>query len=386
MNEIIDVIVIGAGASGLMVASKLQGKKSFLVLDTNSTIGAKIKVSGGGKCNITNEIVEATNYLGDKYFIDDVLRNFDQYGVLEWLNDNKLSPLLRPSGQYFCKNSSSEIINIFKKSIDSKNILLNHKVTDVSKRGDIFEIKCDRVSFRAKSLVVASGGLSFSTLGASDIGFNIASTFKHTINKLSPALVGLTLQKEQFFFKELSGISTTVNVRVGERVLSGDMLFTHKGISGPVILDTSLYWNRGEIEIDFLPNFNIEPHQNSNKAISKILPIPRSLSKAMLNKLNIQDIAISKMTKSDIDKLYTLKNYRLSPAGNFGYSKAEVTKGGVATDEVNPKSMMSRLVDNLYFTGEVLNITGQVGGYNFQWAFSSGVICANDILKQSSTK
>ena len=382
MNEIIDVIVIGAGASGLMLASKLQGKKSFLLLEANSKIGAKIKVSGGGKCNITNKDVEATHYLGDSYFIDDVLREFDQYGVLEWLSDKNLSPSMRDSGQYFCKDSASELINIFKRDIDKKSILLNQTVIDVSKRDDIFYVKTNIESFSAKSLVIASGGLSFATLGASDIGFKIASKFNHTINRLSPALVGLTLQKEQFFFKGLSGVSTRVNIKIDDRVLSGDMLFTHKGISGPVILDTSLYWNRGDIEIDFLPNFDIQPHQDSKKLISTLLPLPKVLSKALLLELGLKDIAINKMSKLDIDRLLTLKRYKFAPAGNFGYTKAEVTRGGVSTDEVNPKSMMSRLVDNLYFTGEVLDITGRVGGYNFQWAFSSAVVSANSILKE----
>lgn len=377
-NEIIDTIIIGAGASGLMVASQLDNQK-FIILDINNKIGSKIEVSGGGKCNITNQSVEASDYLGNSYFINEVLREFDQYQLLEWLEKNNLTPNLRDSGQYFCKNSSKEIINIFKKNINNKNIILNTKVESIKKREDIFYVKCDKKSYRAKSLVVASGGLSFPILGATDIGFNIASDFGHTINKLAPALVGLTLQKEQFFFKELSGISTDVIVKVEDKILKGSLLFAHKGISGLAILDTSLFWRKGEIEIDFLPNFNIEPHQNSKKLISTLLPLPKSLSKAFLKHLNIEDSPMNKLSKKDIDKLVILKKYRFPPAGNFGYGKAEVTKGGVSTNEINSKTMMSKKIDNLYFIGEVLDVTGKIGGYNFQWAFSSAFVCAKNL-------
>jgi len=380
-NEIMDIIIIGAGASGLMVASQLDKNKKFIILDINDKIGSKIEISGGGKCNITNQSIEASDYIGNPYFINDILREFDQYQLLEWLEKNNLTPNIRESGQYFCKNSSKEIINIFKKNIDIKNIILNCKVENIRKREDVFYVECGKKSYRAKSLVVASGGLSFPILGATDIGFKIATSFEHTINALSPALVGLTLQKEQFFFKELSGISTKVTIRVEDKILNGSILFAHKGISGIVILDTSLFWTKGEIEIDFLPDFDIEPHQNSKKLVSNLLPIPKSLSKAFLKHLKIQDSPMNKLSKENIYQLLRLKSYKFPPAGNFGYSKAEVTKGGVSTDEINSKTMMSKKVDNLYFIGEVLDITGKIGGYNFQWAFSSAFVCANNLKK-----
>jgi len=384
MNEIIDVVIIGAGASGLMVVSQLEENITYLLLEKNPKIGAKIAISGGGKCNITNQSVEAEDYLADRYFIDEVLREFDQYTLLDWLERNSLTPHLRDSGEYFCQNSSRELINIFMRNIDRERIILNRVVEDVYKKDDIFQIKCsNRKSYRAKSLVIASGGLSFPSIGATDIGFKIASSFGHKVKELAPALVGLTLQREQFFFKELSGTSTDVIVRVGERELKGDILFTHRGISGPVILDTSLYWRRGDIEIDFLPNFEIEPHHNSKKIISTILPLPKSLSKALLKELNIEDIQLCRLNKLERDRLSSIKSYKFSPAGNFGYKKAEVTRGGVSTDEVNSKTMMSRVSKNLYFTGEVLDVTGRVGGYNFQWAFSSAVVCAKSLNFQN---
>jgi len=378
-NEIMDIIIIGAGASGLMTASQLDKNKNFIILDINHKIGSKIEISGGGKCNITNKSIESSDYLGNPYFINKILREFNQYQLLKWLKKNNLTPNLRKSGQYFCQNSSKEIINIFKRNIDSKNILLNSKVENIRKREDIFYVECGKKIYRAKSLVVASGGLSFPILGATDIGFKIATSFGHTIKKLSPALVGLTLQKEQFFFKELSGISTEVIVKVDNKILNGSILFAHKGISGIVILNTSLFWTKGEIEVDFLPNFDIELHQNSKKLISNLLPIPKNLSIAFLEYLDIKDISMNKLSKDNKDKLLKLKSYRFAPAGNFGYSKAEVTKGGVSTDEINSKSMMSKKVKNLYFIGEVLDVTGKVGGYNFQWAFSSASVCANNL-------
>jgi len=246
-------------------------------------------------------------------------------------------------------------------------------------RDDMFYVKTNKRTITAKAVVVASGGLSFPKIGASSIGYDIAESFGHRIVKTAPALVGFTVQKEQFFFKELSGVATDVHIKVGENICEGALLFAHKGLSGPAVLDASLYWEKGKIEVDFLPGFSWKSVQHSKKQISSLIPMPKRVTKAFLIQLGIEDKMASKLTSEELNSLQTLKHYIFAPAGTFGYSKAEVTKGGVETSEVDSATMMSKKEKGLYFLGEVLDITGRLGGYNFQWAFSSAFTCSKSI-------
>ena len=373
------IIIIGGGASALMLASLLP-KNSVTIVESNPKVGAKMLISGGGKCNITNATMNEQHFLGDKSFIKPILKKFNEKSLLKWLERQNLQPVLKKDTQYFCEDSANEIVDIFKKQIKKQTLHLNESVLSVTKNEEIFTVKTDKNSYSTKAVVVASGGLSFEKLGASSIGYEIAKSFGHNIVRTLPGLVGLTLQKEQFFFKELSGVSTDVTVTVNEKEFSGALLFAHKGISGPVVLDASLYWEKGSMEIDFLPNFNFS-NISSKKLISSVLPLPKRVTKAFLKVLNIEDKPTSKLSKDEIDSLKTFKNYSLSPAGTFGYSKAEVTKGGVSTLEISSDSMMSKKVENLYFIGEVLDVTGHLGGYNFQWAFSSAFSCSKWVKK-----
>ena len=375
MNEEIDVAIIGAGAGGLMVASLLREGRA-VIFEGNSRPGAKIAVSGGGRCNITNEVVEPAYYLGNPYFVDEVLRVFDQHDLLEWLRDRGLKPVLQKNRQYFCSKSANQLLDILNKESRKQSLLLGHKVENVLKKEDWFYLQTAKKRYRTKSVVVASGGLSFPQLGADDIGYRVAESFGHRIVSTAPALVGFTVQKEQFFFKELSGISTEVEIRVADQVCKGSLLFAHKGISGPAVLDTSLYWKKGKIDVDFLPGWSIQEHRSSKKLVSSLLPLPKRVSKAFLEHLNIPDRPMHQLKTVEQEKLLGLKHYAFAPAGTFGYSKAEVTRGGVDTDEIDSKTMMSKKCEGLYFVGEVLDVTGRLGGYNFQWAFSSATICA----------
>jgi predicted Rossmann fold flavoprotein len=379
MNK--NVVIIGGGASALMLASLLP-KNSVTIVESNAKVGAKILVSGGGRCNITNAIMSSEYFLADKKFVEPSLKLFNEKSLLLWLEREKLLPELRNGRQYFCKDSSKEIWNIFVKKSKKQRVLTNEKVLSVSKRDDIFYVKTNKQTLSADVVVVASGGLSFPKLGASSIGYEIAEHFGHSIAKTAPGLVGFTVQKDQFFFKELSGLSTNVSIKVGGAVCSGALLFAHKGISGPAILDASLYWEKGKIEIDFLPDFSLEQIHKSKKQLSSLLPMPKRLTKRFLLQLKLDDKAGEKVTADELLLLKTLQHYSFAPAGNFGYSKAEVTKGGVCTDEVDKKSMMSKKERGLYFTGEVLDVTGRLGGYNFQWAFSSAFSCAKSINKE----
>ncbi len=372
------VIIIGGGASGLMLASLLP-KKSALLIESNNKVGAKIDISGGGKCNITNQKMGTEYFLAKSRFIRPSLHAFSNDDLLLWLKKHKLVPVIRKKGQYFCNHSASQLTDIFKKEIKKQHLLLNETVYKVSKKERYFNVHTKNRIYSAEYIVVASGGLSFPKLGASGIGYEIARFFGHTIKKPAPALVGLTLQKEQFFFKELSGISCGVHIKVDHCVCKGALLFTHRGISGPAVLDASLYWTKGEIEIDFLPDFSWEKIAKSTKYISSLLPLPKRLTKAFLLKLGLQDKAYCTFTRKEAAILQVLNRYRFAPAGTFGYTKAEVTKGGIETAEIDSDTMMSKKVENLYFIGEILDVTGRLGGYNFQWAFSSAYASAKSI-------
>jgi len=378
MNE--NIIIIGGGASALMLASLLP-KNTAIVIESNEKLGAKILVSGGGKCNITNTNMGTEYFLGDEQFLQPALKRFNEKALLQWLERQRLMPVLRKETQYFCKDSAKELLNVFLKESRKQKILVNEKVLGVSKRDNVFYIKTDKQTLMADRVVVASGGLSFPILGASGIGYEIAEHFGHSIVKTSPGLVGFTVQKEQFFFKALSGVSTDVVIKIGETLCKGGLLFAHKGLSGPAILDASLYWEKGKIEIDFLPGFSWNSLKGSKKQLSSLLPMPKRVTKAFLIQFDIEDKMGSKLTSDELAQLQLLNHYAFAPAGTFGYSKAEVTKGGVCTDEVDAKTMMSQKTEGLYFTGEVLDVTGRLGGYNFQWAFSSAYSCAKFLTR-----
>ena len=379
MNK--NIAIIGGGASALMLASLLP-KNTATVIESNAGLGAKILVSGGGKCNITNTNMGTEYFLGDENFVQPALKRFNEKVLLQWLERQRLMPVLRKETQYFCKDSAKELLNVFLKESKKQKILTNEKVLNVSKRDNVFYIKTDKQTLMADRVVVASGGLSFPILGASGIGYEIAEHFGHSIVKTSPGLVGFTVQKDQFFFKELSGVSTDVVIKIGETLCKGGLLFAHKGLSGPAVLDASLYWEKGKIEVDFLPGFSWGSLKKSKKQLSTLLPMPKRVTKAFLIQFDIEDKIGTNITADELLLLRMLNHYSFAPAGTFGYSKAEVTKGGVNTDEVDALTMMSKKVEGLYFSGEVLDVTGRLGGYNFQWAFSSAYACAQFINKE----
>lgn len=365
-----------------MLASNLSKKKykNICLIDTSLKLAPKVKVSGGAKCNITNEFVTYKNYLGDEEFVKELLKKFSKDELLAFLNKNGVYPKINPKivkGTYFC-NSSQDVIDMFIKLTTHVKKYLGTTVLDVD-FDEVYKIKTDSKTIEAKKLVVASGGLSYPVLGASSIGFDIAKKFGHSIIKLEPALVGFTVQKEQFWFKNLAGISTNVITSVEGKHFEGSLLFAHKGCSGPVILTTSLYWKKGKIVIDFLPKKRLESFLVGNKNISSALPLPKRFIQEFLNSIELEDKATSKLTTLELEKLKLLKNYEFSPAGNFGYTKAEVTKGGINTDEINHQTFESLKQKNLYFIGECLNITGELGGFNFQIAFSEAYVCSQQL-------
>ncbi len=342
---IYDITIIGGGASGLMVATELNNTKHKVVLlESAPNIGNKIKVSGGAKCNITNRFMHESKYTGDKKFIKSCLDKFGYKSAIKFLNRHGIYPKLLEKivhGTYFCKDSA-DVLDMFTKTTTNIEKLKNFKVADVKYQEEIFHIISNDKTIKTKRLIVASGGKSFETLGATDIAYTIATKFRHDIATTYPALVGLTVQPEQFWCKSLSGLSVDVAISIGEQTIYGSMLFTHKGISGPAVLSASLYWRKGVITINFLP------HKDSY--------IPNRLKK-ILKEQGINPTS-----------------YSFAPAGNFGYSKAEVTGGGICTADID-ENFQSKLQKNLHFIGEALDVTGELGGYNLHWAFCSGYIC-----------
>ena len=364
-----------------MLASQVKNKK-ICMIESNSKIGEKIRVSGGAKCNITNEKVSYKNYLGDEEFVKNSLNQYTNKDLLNFLNENDVYPKVNPKivkGTYFC-NSSKEIISMFEKVTSHTKKYMNTKVLDVN-YDKHYKIKTNKQTIEAKKLVVASGGLSFESLGASSIAYDLAQKFGHTVTKTKPALVGFTVQKEQFWFKNLSGISTMVEARVGDKSFYGSLLFAHKGCSGPVILNSSLYWQKGKMSLDFLPNKKIENFLKGNKKISSALPLPKRFMTEFLNSISLGDKPVSSLSKEEKESLKLLKNYEFSPAGTFGYTKAEVTSGGINTDEIEHQTFESKKQKDLYFIGECLDATGELGGYNFQLYFAQGFVCAKNINK-----
>jgi predicted Rossmann fold flavoprotein len=376
-----DVVILGAGASGLMCAAQLREKTSLSIalFDGNSKPALKLKASGGGKCNLTNVEVSANHFLGEESLVTHALSVFPKEALLEYFHTGGLRPVIRKERYYFCPKSSDEVIAILLGRSRGCEIFLGHKILSLDGISP-FVVTTDKGKFSADSVVVATGGASFKELGASDIGLKIAQNYGHKIIPFAPALVGLTLQPKEFWMKELSGISFPARIRVGQKILDEDMLFAHKGISGPVVLSASLYWHKGEIALDFCPDLELEKLFKEKKLLSTALPLPKRFIKAFLEAIELEDKPCNRLTPLEREKLLLIQNYTMAPSGNFGLSKAEVCRGGVAGEEIEIETMQSTKAKGLYFIGETVDVTGELGGYNFQWAFSSAVVSSSGIV------
>ena len=341
-----DVIILGAGAAGLMCGAHLDKQLRVAIVDGNNKPAKKLKISGGGKCNITNVSVKPSNFDGDKALIKSVFKKFNKEKLLRFLERNGIELELRKERYYFCKHSSQEIIDLLLRLNEHNTLLLSHTIKSVSKEDELFTVYTSQGTLVANKIVIATGGKSFEHIGASDIGLSIAKHFGIEYTPYSPALVGLTTQPNEAWMKELSGLSTPVSIKVRDKLLKEDMLFTHKGLSGPAVLSASLYWHKGNISIDFTAQ-NHYPR------------LPKRLQNALKDK--------------------SITNYTFAPAGTFGFSKAEVSRGGIIANELDFKTLEAKKVSGLYFIGEIVDVTGELGGYNFQWAFSSGYVCAKGI-------
>ena len=384
MKPIYDVIILGAGAGGLMCAGRLAGSGlKVALIEGNAKPGRKLKISGGGKCNITNADVRPRHYLGEPEFVEAVLDAFSKEALLAFLAERGLNPVLRKGRYYFCPRSADEIIGLLERECSGTEIRYRHQILGL-KKGERFEVLTDRGSFEAAAVVVATGGASYPDIGASDIGLRIAGEFGHHIIPFAPALAGLTLQKEQFWMKALSGISFPVRIEADGRTIDEEMLFAHRGISGPAVLSASLYWQRGTIAIDFAPGRDVVGAcRNEKRLVSTLTGLPKRFARAFLEHVGVEDRPGRQLDANALERLARLHRYEFAPAGTFGFTKAEASKGGVDTEALNPYTMESLRVPGLYFIGEVVDVTGELGGYNFQWAFSSAVVAARALLERS---
>ena len=367
-----------------MCAAQLREKSTLkiAIIDGNMKPALKLKASGGGKCNLTNVEVDATHFLGEETLVSHALKVFSKEALLQYFHNGGLRPVIRKERYYFCPKSSDEVISILMGKVSGCEMLMGHKIVSVEGNSP-FIVTTDKAKFTASKMVVATGGASYKELGASDIGLKIAQEYGHAVVPFAPALVGLTLQPKEFWMKELSGISFPASIRVGEKVLDEDLLFAHKGISGPVVLSASLYWHRGEIAINFCPNIDLAALKNEKKLLSTALPLPKRFTKAFLEAIELEDKPCNRLNAEEFAKLSLIKNYKMAPSGTFGLTKAEVCRGGVASDQLESQTLQSAKISGLYFIGETVDVTGELGGYNFQWAFSSAVVCAMSIVKNN---
>jgi predicted Rossmann fold flavoprotein len=389
MKNEFDVIIIGAGAAGLMTAAQATKRgKTVLLIESNKSPGRKIIISGGGRCNFTNLEVDASFYVSqNKHFVKSALKQYTNWDFIDLVCQHDIKYHEKTLGQLFCNTSSKEILNMLLKEIGpTADIKCDERVSEVIKN-ELYEVKTNRDIYTAKSLVVASGGLSMPKMGASDIGYKIARQFGHKVIETNPALVPFTadedLKKE---FSTISGVSVLANVYSGDKSFNENILFTHRGLSGPAILKASLYWkNREKVKINFMPIADIQDivRGAGKKILSNALKehLPARFIETWVGQIpRILNKKGSEISNKEITELREiLHEYEFIPSGTEGYRKAEVTRGGVSTDHVSSKTMESKLSPGLFFIGEVLDITGLLGGYNFQWAWSSGHVAAQNV-------
>lgn len=385
-----DVIVIGAGAAGLMCAitTAKRGRRT-LVLEHGARVGRKIFVSGGGRCNFTNLCASPDNYLSRNLnFCKSALARFTPQDMLALAKQHNIAYHEKKLGQMFCNENSRQIIAMLLQECEATGaqISLNTRVENVE-RGERFRVRTNRGVMESERVVVATGGLSFPKLGADDFGYRIANQFGLNVTETRPGLVPLTLPKKNWqAFAALSGISVEASVSCGKRKFRESILFTHGGVSGPAILQISSYWTEGKpIKIDLFPDSNMEKwlleKQQEKSNLSSILSqrLPRRLAQVWCDNF-FPSLPMNQIpTKKLREIAHSLHHWELLPDGTEGYEKAEVTVGGVDTKQLSSKTMESKRVPGLYFIGEVVDVTGHLGGYNFQWAWASGFAAGQSV-------
>ncbi len=387
-----DVVIIGAGAAGMMCAIE-AGKRgrSVLLIDHATKLAEKIRISGGGRCNFTNLHTKTENFFsGNPHFCRSALARFTPQGFIALIEKHGIRYHEKKLGQLFCDDSAQQIIKMLREECDAAEVAwqMPTKVESVShvcindEAEKQFVIKTDRNTVMSQSLVIATGGLSIPQIGASSLGYQIAEQFGLTVTPLRPALVGLIFAPQDFIaFVNISGVAINAVVSCNGASFHENILFTHRGLSGPAILQISSYWRPNEpIHINLLPQHDVlsllSEHRRSAQLLSSLLIeyLPKRFIQAWVNSLPTN--AIKPMKQYNDNELQQLSqklaDWQIIPSGTVGYKKAEVTLGGVDTNQLSSKTMQVKQVSGLYFIGEVVDVTGHLGGFNFQWAWSSG--------------
>ncbi|MDC1010884.1 NAD(P)/FAD-dependent oxidoreductase [Candidatus Pelagibacter sp.] len=388
MTEKYDVIIIGAGAAGLMSAIEAgkRGRKVLLV-DHAKKIGEKIRISGGGRCNFTNINIHPNKFISkNPKFVISALKQYTQNDFINLIKKHNIKFHEKKLGQLFCDESAQQIIDMLLLECQIANVFVKKEtiITDIDKEGEQYLISVGTDKYLCDSLIIATGGLSVPKIGASKFGYDIAKKFNLNIIETLPALVPLTFsEKILAMCKELSGLSLEAVVFFNKTFFQEGMLFTHRGLSGPSILQISSYWKLGNnIKINLSPKLDIfkilemekksNPKQDINSIIAEILP--KRLASMICKENNISG-NISELSNKLLKQLSeSINTWVINPTGSEGYRTAEVTLGGVDTNEISSKTMMSIKNPGLFFIGEVVDVTGHLGGYNFQWAWSSGFV------------
>lgn len=386
-----DVVIIGAGAAGLMCAATAgyRGKK-VTVLDMGKKPGRKILISGGGRCNFTNENARPEHYIcQNPHFIKSALSRYSAQDFIELVDRHGVNYHHKTLGQLFCDDSAQDIVNVLLTECDwaGVDITLRSEVLSIDKNEQGYLVKTNLETYQCQSLVVASGGLTMPKLGASPIGYKIAEQFNLNVLPTVAALVPFTLHDhDKSRFDGLSGISIDCAVSSENNVIFREnILFTHRGLSGPAILQISSFWQAGQaVTIDLLPDTPIVElikswrENQAQKSLKNLLAtvLPKRFIEALVKHKEITDKAINQLSNDEITYLNQyLHHWTIKPNATEGYRTAEVTLGGVDTDELSSKTFESKKVQNLYFIGEVIDVTGFLGGYNFQACWAQGSAC-----------
>ena len=387
-SEEFDVVVLGAGGAGLMCAihAGRRGRRVAIV-DHAAKAGGKIIISGGGRCNFTNLSVTAENFVSkNEHFCKSALSRFTPEDFIEMVRGHGIAYHERKHGQLFCDVSAQSIIELLLKECRQAGarILLAHEIEGVRKNGAGYVVKTDRGDFAAKSVVVATGGLSFPKFGATGVGYSIAEQFGLKMVATVPALDGFTFSvADRAKLYGFSGIALDATMSCNGIIFQENILFTHAGFSGPVALQASLHWNPGDVvKINFIPGLSREDllawfgGRKGGKAELKNQMaelVPKRLAERFCDLYLPTLTDLGNLPKKDLEAFCEqLQNWPFVPAGTVGYGKAEVTRGGVDTDELSSKTMEAKKAPGLYFIGEVVDVTGWLGGFNYQWAWASG--------------
>ena len=380
----IDVIVLGGGAAGLMCAlTAARRGRRVLVLERSEKIGKKILISGGGRCNFTNREVRSENYISENpHFSRSALARYTPNDFIALVETHGIAYHEKKLGQLFCDGSARDIVAMFERELreNGVRIMCNTGDAEVRQADDGWVVSVAGTEYGAASLVVATGGLSIPKMGATDFGLRLARRVGHRIVPTRPALVPLTFnERERSLFESLSGVSMDAEVRCGSASFRENILFTHKGVSGPAILQISSYWSEDQgVHLDLLPDPSaahiLEQNARSAKDMKNVLSLalPRRFAELWcdLHSLNRPAVQMNEKERAALES--QLHDWEIHPSGTEGYAKAEVTAGGVDTRELSSKTMESARAPGLYFIGEVVDVTGWLGGYNFQWAWASG--------------